>query len=139
VTTVEGQRTFAAPPERVFALLTDPDVVASAMPGVRGHTVVDPDHWRAKVKPPFPLAPSVTISFEVAERRAPEHAELQARGGGADVRSVFDLEAVPEGTSMRWRTEISLSGLLGRFAGPGLGAIAARQAARTLDAVERAL
>lgn len=139
MTVVSGERVFAAPPERVFALLTDPNVVATALPGVRGHTVVDADHWEAKVKPPFPLAPSVTIRFEVRERRAPEHAALQAHGGGADVRSTFDLESVPEGTRMRWRTELALSGLLGRFAGPGLDAIAQRQAGRMLDAVERAL
>ena len=44
MTVVEGVRRFAAPPERVFALLTDPDVIARAIPSVRGHSVVDADH-----------------------------------------------------------------------------------------------
>jgi carbon monoxide dehydrogenase subunit G len=136
---VEGDRRFAAPPERVFALLTDPDVVASAMPAVRSHSVVDPDHWQAKVKPPLPFAPSITIRFEVLDRRPPEHAALHAHGGGADVTSTFDLAADGDGTLMHWRTEIGLSGLLSHFHGPGLQAVAQRQAARTLDAVERAL
>jgi carbon monoxide dehydrogenase subunit G len=136
---VDGERRFAAPPERVFALLTDPDVVASAIPAVRGHSVIDADHWRAKVKPPLPFAPSITIRFQVLDRRPPEHAALHAHGGGADVTSTFDLSADGEGTLMHWRTEIKLSGLLSRFAGPGLDAVAERQAARTLDAVERAL
>lgn len=136
---VEGQRRFAAAPERVFALLTDPDVIASAMPAVRGHTVIDADHWEAKVKPPLPFAPSVRIRFEVLGRRPPEHAELHAHGGGADVRSTFDLSPDGDGTSMRWRTELHLTGLLERFAGHGLEAVAQRQAGRTLDAVERAL
>ena len=137
--TVEGERRFAAPPERVFALLTDPDVVASAMPAMRGHTVLDAEHWVGKVKPPRPFAPSLTIRFEVLDRRPPEHAALHAHGGGADVTSTFDLVADGDGTSMHWRTEITLSGLLSRFAGPGLEAVAQRQATRTLDAVERAL
>ena len=136
---VEVQRRFAAPPERVFALLTDPDVIASALPAVRGHTVTDADHWEAKVKPPLPFAPSVRIRFEVLERHPPEHAELHAHGGGADVRSTFDLSPDGDGTSMRWRTELHLTGLLERFAGHGLEALAQRQAGRTLDAVERAL
>lgn len=139
MTVVEGQRHFAAPRERVFALLTDPDIVASAIPAVRGHTVVDADHWSAKVKPPVPFAPSITIRFEVLDRRAPEHAALHAHGGGADVTSTFDLATGGIGTLMHWRTEIALSGLLTRFAGPGLDAVARRQAERTLDAVERAL
>jgi hypothetical protein len=40
---------------------------------------------------------------------------------------------------MRWRTELQLSGLLARFAGSGLDAIARRQAERTLDEVNRRL
>lgn len=139
MTVVEGQRRFEAPPERVFALLTDPDVIASAMPMVRGHTVIDRDHWVAKMKPPLPLAPGVTIRFEVLDRRAPEHAALHAHGAGADVRSTFDLSRDGDGTLMLWRTEVHLTGLLERFAGHGLDAVAQRQAERTLAAVERVL
>jgi carbon monoxide dehydrogenase subunit G len=123
----------------VFVLLTDPAVIASAMPAVRGHTVVDADHWAAKVKPPLPLAPGVTIRFEVRERRPSEHAALHAHGAGADVHSTFDLTPDGDGTLMRWRAELHLTGLLERFAGHGLDGIAQRQANRTLDAVERAL
>ena len=136
MTVVEGQRRFAAPPERVFALLVDPDVVASALPAVRGQTVIDADHWIAKVKPPLPLAPSITIRFDVLDRRPPEHAALHAHGGGADVTSTFELTPDGDGTLMRYRTEIKLSGLLSHVGGPGLHAVAQRQAARTLDAVE---
>jgi carbon monoxide dehydrogenase subunit G len=101
--------------------------------------VIDADHWEAKVKPPLPLAPSVTIRFQVLDRRPPEHAALHAHGGGADVHSTFDLAADGDGTLMRWRTELHLTGLLERIAGHGLDAVAQRQAVRTLDAVERAL
>jgi len=139
VAVVQGERRFAAPPERVFALLTDPDVIASAMPAMRGHTVIDADHWEAKVKPPLPLAPSIRIRFEVQERRPPEHAAMHAHGGGADVHSTFDLAPDGEGTVMRWRAELRLSGVLERVAGGGLDAVAQRQAARTLDALEQAL
>jgi carbon monoxide dehydrogenase subunit G len=140
VTHVEGERRFAATPDRVFALLTDPSVIAAAMPAVRGHRVVDEDHWEATVKPPFRFAPSLTIRFEVLDRRAPEHAALHAHGGGADVTSTFDLSADAEGsTAMRWQTDVKLAGLLGHLAGHGLDGIARHQAERTLDAVERAL
>jgi carbon monoxide dehydrogenase subunit G len=139
VTVVEGERRFEAPRERVFELLTTPDVIASAIPAVRGHKVIDVDHWEAKVKPPVPLAPAVTIRFEVLERRQPEHAALHAHGGGADVTSRFDLAAEGDATVMTWRTELHVGGVLGRFVGHGLDAMAERQAARMLDAVERAL
>jgi carbon monoxide dehydrogenase subunit G len=136
---VEGERRFAAPPERVFAVLTDPDVIASALPAIRSHRVIDEDRWEAKVKPPLPLTPSLTISFEVQEREPPSHAALRAHGPGADVLSRFDLEPEGDGTRMRWRTELRLSGVVGRLVGPGLDAVARHQAERTLDAVGRSL
>ena len=136
---VSGERRFAAPPARVFELLTDPDVIASAIPSVRSHRIVDADHWDAKVKPPLPFAPSVTIHFEVLDRRQDEHAALHAHGAGTDATSTFDLEPDGSGTLMRWQTEIHLSGILDRFAGGGLDSAATRQAGRMLDAVEQRL
>lgn len=139
MTVVDGQRRFEAPPERVFELLTAPDVIAAAIPAVRSHDVIDDSHWRARVKPPLPLAPAMMIHFEVVDRRPPEHARLHAHGGGADVTSTFDLERDGTATLMRWRTELHLTGLLDKLAGHGLDAIARRQADRTLDEVTRRL
>ena len=136
---VSGERRFAASPDRVFQLLVDPEVMVSALPGARGHRIVDADHWEAKVKPPIPLAPCVTIRFEVVERRVGEYASLRAHGGGADVTSTFDLADADGETLMRWQAQPALSGVLGRLAGSSLDAVALRQANRTLDAVELAL
>jgi carbon monoxide dehydrogenase subunit G len=139
MTVVRGERQFAAPRERVFALLLDPDVLCSAIPAVRSHRTVDQDHFEAKVKVPVPLSPSVTVRFEVVERRTAEHARLRAHGGGADVSSTFDLADHDGGTLMHWQAELHVAGLLDRVVGHRLDAVAARQASRTLDAVERAL
>jgi carbon monoxide dehydrogenase subunit G len=140
MTVVSGERRFAAEPERVFELLVDPDVVVSALPAVRSHRALDGDRFEAKVKVPLPLAPSVTIHFEVLERRPPEHASVRAHGAGTDVRSAFDLAPDENGgTVMRWYTELHVVGVLGRLAGHGLDVVAHRQAERSLDAVERAL
>jgi uncharacterized protein len=136
---VTGERSFAAPPERVFAALIDPKVVVSAIPAVRDHVIVDDSHWEARVKLPVPLAPKLTVRFEVLERRPSEHASLRARGGGADVASTFELAPNGSGTAMTWRAEIHLSGALDKIVGGGVDAVARRQAERTLDAVERAL
>lgn len=136
---VSGERRFAAAPASVFEVLVDPAVMVSALPGARGHRVVDRDHWEAKVKPPIPLAPSVTIRFEVVERRVGERAALRAHGGGADVTSTFVLFGDGGGTLMQWRAQLRVSGVLGRLAGHGLDAVAERQATRLLDAVELAL
>ena len=83
-------------------MLVDPDVMVSALPGARGYRVLDSDRWEAKVKPPVPLAPSVTVTIEVVERRPGEHASLRARGGGAHVSSNFDLTGNDAETLLRW-------------------------------------
>ena len=134
MTVVTGERRFAAPPERVFELLTDPAVIAGAMPGVRSHRVVDADHWEAKVKPPLPLLPALTVRMEVIDRRPPTHAGLRARSHGVEITSTFDLTADGGETLMRWQTDVHVTG-----AGHGLDGIARHQAERTLDAVERSL
>ena len=139
MTHVAGERRFEAEPDRVFALLTDPAVIASAMPLVHGYRVIDATHWNASVKPPFRFAPSLTIHFEVLERRPPTHAALHAHGAGADVLSTFDLSADGGTTTMRWQTHVQLQGMLSRFAGHGLDGVARHQAERTLDAIASAL
>jgi len=137
---VRGERRFDAPPERVFEMLTDPDVVASAIPAVRGHRVVDDNQWEASVKLPIPLAPKVKVRFHLVDARAPEHASLRAHGAGTDVASTFDLVSDGDGgTAMTWEAEIHLSGAVDRLVGHGIDPVARRQAERTLDAVERAL
>jgi carbon monoxide dehydrogenase subunit G len=136
---VTGERRFHAPPERVFELLTDPDVIVSAIPAIRDHRILDERHWEARVKLPVPLAPKLTIRFEVLDNRPCKHAALRAHGGGADVASTFELVGDDGGTEMTWRAEIRLSGALDRLVGGGLDSVARRQAERSLDAVERAL
>lgn len=136
---LKGERRFDAPPERVFAVLMDPDVVASAIPAVKGHRVLDACHWEARVKLPLPLAPKLTVRFELLDQRPFEHASLRAHGVGTDVASSFDLVADGDGTALRWQAEIHLSGAVDRLVGGGLDPVARRQAERTLDAVERAL
>ena len=134
MTVVSGERRFAAPPERVFELLTDPDVIAGALPGCRGYTVIDADHWEAKVKPPLPLFPAVTVRIEVIERESPTHAGLHAHGRGVEITSRFDLTAEGAETLMRWSTDVHVTGV-----GCGVDGIARHQAEKTLDAVDRAL
>jgi carbon monoxide dehydrogenase subunit G len=134
MTVVSGDRRFAAPPERVFAALTDPNVIAQALPGVRSHRVIDDDHWEAKVKPPLPLFPAVTVRMEVIDRKPPTHAGVRAKSRGIDITSTFDLSPDGDGTLMQWSTDVHVAG-----GGHGLEGVARHQAERTLDAVERSL
>jgi carbon monoxide dehydrogenase subunit G len=138
---IEGERRFDASREAVFAALTDPALMSSAMPGVRDWDASDPDRWTIAIGLPLPLAPTLRIAVEVLERQEPAHARLRAAGsglgGGARVESRFDLEEpAEEETLMRWTADFELSGPLGALVGGGmLESMAKRQAERTLDAI----
>ena len=136
---IEGNREFGAAREEVFAALTDPKLVAGAIPALESVEVADIDHWTATVK--LPVAPRLRVAFEILERRPPEHARLRARGknlgGSATMETSFDLTRRNGRTAMRYEAELRLSGLLGRLGEPALRPIAERQIERLLRAVER--
>ena len=137
---IEGERIVEAPRERVFAALTDPEVVMQTVPLVERLETHDADHWDVVVKVPLPLAKPLRLAFEVVEKRPPEHARLHSEGGGlmggASVDSTFDLDERPGGTLVRFRAELSFRGALAP-AEKLLEPAAQRQAERTLDAIEQ--
>jgi carbon monoxide dehydrogenase subunit G len=137
---LEGTREFGAPLEEVYEALTDPELVAGAIPALESLAVADHEHWTATVK--VPIAPRLKVAFEVLDRRPPEHARLRAHGKNfgstAAVDTSFDLVANGgRRTAMSYSAEFTLSGLLGRIGEPALRPIAERQVARLFDAVER--
>jgi uncharacterized protein len=134
---IEGERTFAAPPEAVFEALTDPELLAGMVPGVESVEVESADRWNATVTSPLGKGPSVPLRFELYERCPPGRAALRANGGrmGAkiDFATEFELGEAAEGTRMRWTAEITLGGLLRPLDGPGFEPVARRQAEKSLD------
>jgi carbon monoxide dehydrogenase subunit G len=139
---VEGTREFAAPREDVFRALTDPQLLAEAIPLVRDVRVRDEDRWSAEVKVPLVArAPRLRLQFEILERRPPEHARLEAQGKslGTSVRlaTSFDLAEREGGTALAYRADLSLGGLLGRIPDSTLEPAARRAVDALLRAVER--
>jgi carbon monoxide dehydrogenase subunit G len=139
---VDGEREFAAPRGAVFAALVDPQLVAGSLPGVSNLRVEGPDRWKADVAMPFvPHAPRLTLTFDVVERREPEHARLHAAGKrlGASFRleSGFALEEAGGGTRMRYEVDVRLGGILGRVGGAAAEPVARQMIRGLLDAVDR--
>ena len=139
---IDGSRTFAAPPETVFAALVDPELVASTLPGVHDFHVESPNHWRGNVR--LPVGPKVAFTFELVERIDPSRARLLAKGktfgGAVQVDTAFDLEpTLSGGTLMHYRAHVTLSGLLGRLGDGALKPIGEHQVAGVMRALERRL
>ena len=47
---IAGTYTFSAPPDRVWAVLMDPQVISSCIPGCEGFESLGDDHYKARLK-----------------------------------------------------------------------------------------
>jgi uncharacterized protein len=138
---IEGVKRFAAPRERVWDALVDPELLAGFLPGVQSLDVYDDAHWAALMR--LPHSPvSLTVEFELRERARPERAVLDARGkrfGAAlTAHTAFDLAPDGEETEMTWAADIDFGGALKRVT-PVLRPVAQQQAERFLDRLNRRL
>lgn len=139
---IEGQRTFAAPPETVYAALIDPDLVASTVPGIQEFRVESPTVWSGVVR--LPVGPKVSFVFELVETVPSSRARMVARGktfgGSVRVETAFDLEpAGAGGTAMRYVATVELSGLLGRLGDAALRPVGELQVSGVMRAIEKRL
>jgi carbon monoxide dehydrogenase subunit G len=122
---VEGTREFDASRERVWAIISDPAGMASLMPGVEGFEVIDPTHWRAKVKVPLGLGGlKMTMEFEQLEERVCEFASMRGKG---------------EHTHMAWEADVKLAGVLASMGQRVLQPIINQQVEGIMGALETKL
>ncbi len=138
---VEGTRTYAAPREQVWEVLNDPTEMAGLMPGVESFEIVDDTHWKAKVKVPLGLGSMrMSIDFEQAESRPPEHARLQAKGKGVgaimSMETQFDLSEDGQGTAMRWEADVRIFGQVASMGQRVVQPIVNQQVEQVLNALD---
>jgi uncharacterized protein len=122
---LDGKYTIQAPPDKVFSSLSNPEFMVSCIPDLQSHTIVDQDHFNAKVKVGIGLVRgSVEMKFAMSEKTAPKHAKLVGDGSGAGskmhIESTLDLIPEGSGTSLSWAADADLSGLMAGIGGPVL-------------------
>jgi carbon monoxide dehydrogenase subunit G len=136
---IEGERRFAAPPDRVYEALTDPERLGAAFSAIE-RVDAEGDDWVVLVRPPVPGGFRLKFSVRLEELREPEHARLRAWGkslaGRISVDSSFDLEPDGTGTLMRWSAEVDAAGLFSGLGSQALGPVAKQQADRALARLE---
>jgi carbon monoxide dehydrogenase subunit G len=117
-----------APPDAVFALISDVERVASCMPGaaLEGR---DGDAWRGAVKVkvgPITAAYAGTVRFlevDTHQRRLRVHASGADTHGSGDAEAEVSLNVVatPDGAQLNLSTDLVIRGKIAQF---GKGAIA---------------
>jgi carbon monoxide dehydrogenase subunit G len=123
---IEETFRVAAPIERVWRVITDPEQVGPCIPGCQGIEVTGPTTYRVNIKVAIgPIKTTFNVDVELTEERPPSYAASTTRGeeGGKasllTARSELSLAAVGgDATEVTYRSDISLSGRLGKY---GLG------------------
>jgi uncharacterized protein len=119
---IDGEFAVTAPPEALMQHLFDARLMASCLPGCEQLEALDPDRYRAVIGVAL-AGIEARFDMEVRITRRDAHniwAAIRGEEGGrastlqADTQ--IELAAAPEGTRVRYRAELSITGRLGRFA-----------------------
>ncbi len=120
---IEEQFTVAAPAERVWAFLTDPQRVASALPGAEITEQIDDSTYKGGMAVkvgPVSAAYTGTVAFELDEeaRAAVVHAKGQGRAGmgSADMKMTSRVaELAANETEVTVEAHLTVTGILAQL------------------------
>ena len=113
-----GSTQIAAPRERVWAFVIDPQQVGWCGPGVETIEAIDQTHYRARAKVGIgPISAGFSVNLELAEADAPERAVIKAigRAPGSEVEAIGEmrLSGPLEGpTTMDWSADVTIMGTI---------------------------
>ncbi|MDE0382442.1 MAG: carbon monoxide dehydrogenase subunit G [Defluviicoccus sp.] len=114
-----------APLERVWSMITDPEVVGPCIPGCQGIEVTGPATYKADIRVAVgPIKTTFSVTVEKTEERPPHFASSTTKGeeGGRastlNATSTLTLSEIEGGTEIAYASDVSVFGRLGKF---GLG------------------
>lgn len=119
---IEGEFPVAAPPQALLAHLFDARLMASCLPGCESLESIDDDRYRSVVVVAMAgIKARFDLEVEVVRREGFQVWAVTrgAEGGQASTlraESQVTLVPSPEGTLVHYRSDVTLTGRLGRFA-----------------------
>jgi carbon monoxide dehydrogenase subunit G len=141
----KGTVDIAAPRDRVWAFLMDPNQVGGCGPGVESIEVVDDDHFKAKAKVGIGfISAKFNVDMTVAERTPPDLAVLkahgQAPGSAVDATANMALSGPSEGpTTMDWSADVLIAGTLASVGARLIEGTANKMIGQTFDCIRSKL
>ena len=141
----EGSVEIAAPRDRVWAFVIDPNQVGPCGPGVESIEVVDETHFKAKAKIGIGfISARFNIDMEIAERDEPNRAVIKARGqapgSAVDATATMALRDGEAGaTTMDWGADVLIGGTLASVGARLIEGTANKMIGQTFDCIRSKL
>jgi uncharacterized protein len=130
---LEGSHFIHSSPDRVFALILDPDVLSRCVPGVKSLILDGPDSYSALVEVAIgPVKGKFDGKIAITEKVAPQSMTLKVQFkssvGIANAVGTLKLEAETDGTRVHWAGEPQLMGMIASVGARLIGGVAKTQA-----------
>ena len=141
----EGSVEIAAPRDRVWAFVIDPNQVGQCGPGVESIEVADDTHFKATAK--FGVGfinARFVVNMEIAEMTAPEASTIKAHGQapGSAVDATAHMRLSDDGsggTRMDWDADVNISGTLASVGARMIEGTANKMIGQTFDCMKSKL
>jgi carbon monoxide dehydrogenase subunit G len=110
-----GQEIFAAPPERLFGVLTDLDTLAATIPDLVSSERPDAQTLKCVVKPRFSfLRATLRLTISLTDLVPPRSATMRIAGQGIgvsmEISSALSIESEGSGSRLHWTARIERAG-----------------------------
>lgn len=120
---IEKQVRIAAPAERVWSMLLDPQVMAACVPGMQSVQVLSPEEYQAQIQVKIAFVSArFKLRTRIVEQRAPHYLRTEGTGEDASVASslrqsseLFLADAGDGHTDLRIKVQVDVLGRLGTF------------------------
>jgi uncharacterized protein len=141
----EGTVDIAAPRDRVWAFVIDPDQVGQCGPGVESIETIDATHFKATAKVGIGfISARFVVNMEFVDMQAPEASTIKAHGQapGSAVDATAQMRLADNGTggtTMDWSADVNLSGTLASVGARMIEGTAQKMIGQTFDCMKSKL
>jgi carbon monoxide dehydrogenase subunit G len=142
--TFQGDFVVPRNAEEVYDFLADPNRFCPLLPAFENLTATDANHYSVSLKVGIAhIRGTATVKITLEEAQRPRRARYSGKGsvgkGVLEIGSGFELDAIPEGTRVRWNGTCQVFGQLASLAGGLLEPLAKKNIQRLIDSLQAAL